>query len=53
LKYVLGEGKTRQMSFKQSPKHIIFIRENVKSLSGARNILDILRGVALEEKKKK
>ncbi len=53
LKYVLGEGKTRQMSFKQSPKHIIFIRENVKSLNGARNILDILRGVALEEKKKK
>jgi transcription-repair coupling factor (superfamily II helicase) len=50
LKYVLGEGKTRQMSFKQSPKHIIFIRENVKSLNGARNILDILRGVALEEK---
>jgi transcription-repair coupling factor (superfamily II helicase) len=53
LKYVLGEGKTRQMSFKQSPKHIIFVRENVKSLNGARNILDILRGVALEEKKKK
>jgi transcription-repair coupling factor (superfamily II helicase) len=50
LKYVLGEGKTRQMSFKQSPKHIIFVRENVKSLNGARNILDILRGVALEEK---
>ncbi len=53
LKYVLGEGKTRQMSFKQSPKHIIFIRENVKSLNGARNILDILRGVAEAEKKKK
>ncbi len=50
LKYVLGEGKTRQMSFKQSPKHIIFVRENVKSLNGARSILDILRGVALEEK---
>jgi transcription-repair coupling factor (superfamily II helicase) len=50
LKYVLGEGKTRQMSFKQSPKHIIFVRENVKSLNGARNILDILRGVALEDK---
>lgn len=53
MKYVLSEGKNRQMSFKQGPKHIIFIRENVKSLNGARNILDILRGVALEEKKKK
>ncbi len=52
MNYVLKEGKNRQMSFKQGPKHIIFIRENVKSLNGARNILDILRGVALEEKKK-
>jgi transcription-repair coupling factor (superfamily II helicase) len=46
LKYVLGEGKTRQMSFKQSPKHFIFIRENVRTLNGARNIVEILRGVA-------
>ncbi len=53
MQFILKEGKTRQMSFKQSPKHIIFIRENVKSLNGARNILDILRGVALAEKKKK
>ena len=52
MNYVLKEGKNRQMSFKQGPKHIIFIRENVKSLNGARNILDILRGVALEGKKK-
>jgi transcription-repair coupling factor (superfamily II helicase) len=53
LNFVLKEGKNRQMSFKQAPKHIIFIRENVKSLNGARNILDILRGVAEAEKKKK
>jgi transcription-repair coupling factor (superfamily II helicase) len=53
LNFVLKEGKNRQMSFKQSPKHIIFVRENVKSLNGARNILDILRGVAEAEKKKK
>jgi transcription-repair coupling factor (superfamily II helicase) len=53
LNFVVKEGKNRQMSFKQSPKHIIFIRENVKSLNGARNILDILRGVAEAEKKKK
>lgn len=46
LKYVLNDGKTRQMSFKQSAKHFIFIRENVKTLNGARNIVEILRGVA-------
>ena len=52
MKYVLSEGKTKQMSFKQSPKHFIFIRENVKTLNGARNIVEILRGVALGEKEK-
>ena len=52
MKYVLSEGKTKQMSFKQSPKHFIFIRENVKTLHGARNIVEILRGIALNEKAK-
>ncbi|MBL7813524.1 MAG: transcription-repair coupling factor [Saprospiraceae bacterium] len=52
MKYVLSEGKTKQMSFKQSPKHFIFIRENVKTLNGARNIVEILRGVALNQKQK-
>jgi transcription-repair coupling factor (superfamily II helicase) len=53
MKYVLSEGKTKHMSFKQSSKHFIFIRENVKTLNGARNIVEILRGVALGEKGKK
>lgn len=53
LKYVLSEGKNRQMSFKQTPKNFIFIRENVRSLNGARNIIEILRGVAFGEKNKK
>lgn len=52
MKYVLSEGKSKQMSFKQSPKHFIFIRENVKTLNGARNIVEILRGVSLDEKGK-
>jgi transcription-repair coupling factor (superfamily II helicase) len=50
VKYVLGEGKHKQMSFKQTGKHFIFIRENVKTLNGARNIVEILRGVAKEKK---
>ena len=52
MKYVLSEGKTKHMSFKQSPKHVIFIRENVKTLNGAHNIVEILRGIALNEKAK-
>ena len=40
------------MSFKQSAKHFIFIRENVRSLNGARSIMEILRGIALGEKEK-
>ena len=50
MNYVLKQGATRQMSFKQTQKHFIFIRENVKSLNGARNIIEILRGVAFGEK---
>lgn len=52
LNYVSKEGAKRQMSFKQTPKHFIFIRENVKSLSGARNIIEILRGIASGEREK-
>jgi transcription-repair coupling factor (superfamily II helicase) len=42
LNYVLGKGKDRQMSFKQSTKSFIFIRENVRTLNGARKVLEIL-----------
>ncbi len=52
LTYVSKEGAKRQMSFKQSQRHFIFIRENVRSLNGARSILDILRGIAMGEKEK-
>ena len=52
LNYVLKKGENRQMSFKQSVKHFIFIRENVRSLNGARSIMEILRGIALGEKEK-
>ena len=50
LDFVLKKGKDRQMSFKQTPKNFIFIRENVKTLSGAKNVIDVLRGVAQGEK---
>ena len=50
MKYVMSEGKNKQMSFKQSAKHFILIRENVKTLNGARNIVEILRGIAANEK---
>ena len=42
LGYVLKEGKTKQMTFKQTPKHFIFIRENVRTLNGARKIVEFL-----------
>ncbi len=52
LNYVLKKGAERQMSFKQSQKNFIFIRENVRSLNGARSIVEILRGIAWGETKK-
>ncbi len=45
LDYVLKSGESRQMSFKQTPKSFVFMRENVKTLNGARSIVEILRGV--------
>lgn len=53
LNYVLKKGAERQMSFKQSQKNFIFIRENVRSLNGARSIVEILRGIAWGEKEAK
>jgi transcription-repair coupling factor (superfamily II helicase) len=50
LNYVLKNGENRQMTFKQTPKSFIFIRENVKTLHGAWNVIEILRGIAHEEK---
>jgi transcription-repair coupling factor (superfamily II helicase) len=52
LNYVLKNGEKRQMSFKQTQKHFIFMRENVKTLNGARNIIEVLRGISLGEKEK-
>ncbi len=50
LNYVLKNGEKRQMSFKQTQKHFIFMRENVKTLNGARNIIEVLRGISIGEK---
>ncbi len=49
LQFVSGKGKKNQLTFKQSQKHFILIRENVRTLSGARNIIEILRGAAQGE----
>ncbi len=43
LNYVLKDGKNKQMTFKQTPKHFIFIRENVRTLHGARKIVEFLK----------
>lgn len=43
LNYVLKDGKNKQMTFKQTPKHFVFIRENVKTLNGARKIVEFLK----------
>jgi len=50
LQYILKEGPKKQMTFKQSAKHFIFIREGVRSLNGARKIIEMLQGIAFGEK---
>ena len=50
LNHVLKHGASRQMSFKQSTKSFIFIRENVKTLNGAMGIVEILRGIGQGQK---
>jgi transcription-repair coupling factor (superfamily II helicase) len=42
LKFINGEGKQNQLSLKQSPKSLIMVRENVRTLQGARRILEII-----------
>ncbi len=43
LNYILSKGKDKNMSVKQSMKSFIFIRENVKTLNGARKVLELLK----------
>lgn len=40
LQYVNLHGKQKQWMLKQTPKHLILIRENVRSLKGARQALE-------------
>jgi transcription-repair coupling factor (superfamily II helicase) len=47
--FVTKHGESRQMSIKQTPKNLIFIREGVKTLNGARKIMEILQDVARGE----
>jgi transcription-repair coupling factor (superfamily II helicase) len=45
LKFVGGKGtKEHQMSLKQTPKSLIVVRDNVRTLKGARKILELIEG---------
>jgi transcription-repair coupling factor (superfamily II helicase) len=44
-KFINGEGKKNQLSIKQTPKSLLMIRENVRTLKGAKKILELLQNV--------
>ncbi len=42
LKFINGEGKKNQLSIKQTPKSLIMVRDNVRTLKGAKRILELI-----------
>ena len=42
MKFINGEGKKNQFSIKQTPKSLIMVRENVRTLRGAKKLLDLV-----------
>lgn len=44
MQFVTGAGKQNQLSLKQTPKSLIMVRENVRTLQGARRILELIEG---------
>ncbi len=42
MKFINGEGKKSQLSLKQTPKSLIVVRENVRTLKGAKRILELI-----------
>jgi transcription-repair coupling factor (superfamily II helicase) len=42
MKFINGEGKKNQFSIKQTPKSLIMVRENVRTLKGAKRLLDLV-----------
>ncbi len=46
LNYVNKVGKTKQLTMKQSGKYLILTRENVRTLNGAKKILELIKGVS-------
>jgi transcription-repair coupling factor (superfamily II helicase) len=43
FQFIQKTGASKQMTLRQTAKNLILIRENVKTLNGARNILKLLR----------
>jgi transcription-repair coupling factor (superfamily II helicase) len=42
LHFISGAGKQNQLSLKQTPKSLIMVRENVRTLQGAKKILELI-----------
>jgi transcription-repair coupling factor (superfamily II helicase) len=42
LHFISGAGKQNQLALKQTPKSLIMVRENVRTLQGARKILEMI-----------
>lgn len=43
MNFINGAGKQNQLSLKHSPKSLIMVRENVRTLKGARKLLELIR----------
>jgi transcription-repair coupling factor (superfamily II helicase) len=42
LHFINGAGKQNQLSLKQTPKSLVMVRENVRTLQGARKLLELI-----------
>ncbi len=42
LQFINGAGKQNQLSLKQTPKSLMMVRENVRTLQGARKLMELI-----------
>jgi transcription-repair coupling factor (superfamily II helicase) len=42
LQFINGAGKQNQLSLKQTPKSLMMVRENVRTLQGAKKIMELI-----------
>ena len=47
MSFINGAGKDNKLSLKHSPKSLIMVRENVRTLKGARRILELVKQEAM------